>query len=78
MWLFGGHAVLGKSGNSLLVLSKYDHTLAVVKVEPDGARAFVACGPDNFVAVLDLRTLKLIGHIGAGGEPDGMAWATNR
>ena len=28
--LLAGHAVLGQSGNSLLVLSKHDHTLAVV------------------------------------------------
>jgi YVTN family beta-propeller protein len=38
-------------------------------------RAFIACGPDNYVAVLDLNTLQVTGHINVGGEPDGLAWA---
>jgi YVTN family beta-propeller protein len=40
-----------------------------------GNHAFVACGPDNYVAVLDLKTLEVTGHIDVGGEPDGLAWA---
>lgn len=47
-------------------------------VEPDGARAFVSCGPDNYVVVIDLRTMAVIGHIEAGGEADGLAWAFRR
>jgi len=35
----------------------------------------VACSPDNYVAVIDLKTLEVIGHIDAGREPDGLAWA---
>ena len=50
-------------------------TLALLFFTPRGARAFIACGPDNYVAVLDLKTLEVVGHIDAGGEPDGMAWA---
>jgi YVTN family beta-propeller protein len=46
-----------------------------VLVTPDGLRAFVACSPDNYVAVIDLKTLTVAGHIDAGGNPDGMAWA---
>ena len=44
-------------------------------VAPDGLRAYEACTPDNYVAVIDLKTLEVIGHIDAGGNPDGMAWA---
>jgi DNA-binding beta-propeller fold protein YncE len=51
------------------------HGAAGILMQPDGARAFIACGPDNYVAVLDLKTLEVVGHIDAGGEPDGMAWA---
>jgi DNA-binding beta-propeller fold protein YncE len=51
------------------------HGAAGIQMQPDGARAFIACGPDNYVAVLDLKTLEVVGHIDAGGEPDGMAWA---
>jgi DNA-binding beta-propeller fold protein YncE len=54
------------------------HGAAGILMQPDGARAFIACGPDNYVAVLDLKTLEVVGHIDAGGEPDGMAWAVQR
>ena len=49
---------------------------AGILIEPNGRRAFISCSPDNTVAVLDLTTLEVIGHINAGGEPDGLAWAT--
>jgi YVTN family beta-propeller protein len=48
---------------------------AGILVAPDGARAFVACTPDNYVAVVDLRTFAVVDHIDVGGEPDGLAWA---
>jgi DNA-binding beta-propeller fold protein YncE len=51
---------------------------AGIVMQPDGARAFVACSPDDYVAVIDLKTMDLVGKIDAGGEPDGMAWAVRR
>jgi YVTN family beta-propeller protein len=48
---------------------------AGILVDAPGNRAFVACGPDNYVAVVDLKTLEVTGHIDVGGEPDGLAWA---
>ncbi len=54
---------------------KIGHGAAGIQMQPDGTRAYVACGPDNYVAVIDLKTLEVAGHIDAGGEPDGMAWA---
>jgi len=54
------------------------HGAAGIVIEPDGKRAFVACTPDNYVAVIDLATLAVVGHIDAGGQPDGMAWAVRR
>jgi YVTN family beta-propeller protein len=51
------------------------HGAAGIVMQPDGLRAFVACSPDDYVAVIDLYSLKVIGHIQAGGQPDGMAWA---
>jgi YVTN family beta-propeller protein len=51
---------------------------AGIVMQPDGARAFVACSPDNNVAVIDLATLEVVGRIDAGGNPDGVAWATRR
>jgi YVTN family beta-propeller protein len=51
------------------------HGAAGIQMQPDGTRAFVACSPDNYVTVIDLKTLSVAGHIDVGGEPDGLAWA---
>ena len=51
------------------------HGAAGIVMQPDGSRAFVACSPDDDVAVIDLHTMTVAGHIQAGGNPDGMAWA---
>jgi len=52
------------------------HGAAGILMDPVANRAFIACGPDNYLAVLDLKTLAVTGHIDVGGEPDGLAWAT--
>ncbi len=54
------------------------HGAAGIQMQPDGARMFVACTPDNYVAVIDLKTLAVTGKIDAGGNPDGMAWAVQK
>ncbi len=54
------------------------HGAAGILMQPDGARVFVACSPDDYVAVIDLKSLQVTGHINAGHEPDGMAWAVQR
>jgi YVTN family beta-propeller protein len=51
---------------------------AGILMDPDGNRAFVACSPDDDVAVIDLKTMTVVGKIEAGQEPDGMAWAASR
>ncbi len=51
---------------------------AGIVMQPDGARAFVACSPDDYVVVIDLKAMSVVGKIDAGGEPDGMAWAVRR
>jgi YVTN family beta-propeller protein len=83
-----GRRVLVSSGPELVVLDArtrrvvkripIGHGSGGVLVEPDGARAFVACGPDNYVVVIDLKSLTITGHIQAGGGPDGLAWAVSR
>jgi YVTN family beta-propeller protein len=54
------------------------HGAAGIVVQPDGARAFVACSPDGYVAVIDLHTMEVVGHIEAGQNPDGLAWVIRR
>ena len=51
------------------------HGAAGILMDPDGNRAFIACTPDNYIAVMDLKTSEVTGHIDVGGEPDGLAWA---
>jgi YVTN family beta-propeller protein len=83
-----GKLVLISSGPELLVLDGHSrkeakriaigHGSGGVLIQPDGARAFVSCGPDNYVAVINLQTLEVTGHIEAGNEPDGLAWVVRR
>jgi len=54
---------------------KVGHGAAGILIAPDGSRAFIGCSPDNYVAILDLKTLEVSGHIASGNEPDGLAWA---
>jgi YVTN family beta-propeller protein len=51
---------------------------AGIQMQPDGSRAFVSCTPDDYVAVIDLKTLEVTGHINAGKQPDGLAWMVQR
>jgi YVTN family beta-propeller protein len=53
------------------------HGAAGIVMQPDGARAFVACSPDGYVAVIDLHSLEVAGRIDAGHDPDGLAWAAS-
>ncbi|TMI97017.1 MAG: YncE family protein [Bacteroidetes bacterium] len=54
---------------------KIGHGAAGILMDPGGSRAFVACTADNYVAVIDLKTLEVTHHIDVGGGPDGLAWA---
>lgn len=54
------------------------HGAAGILMQPDGARAFVACTPDNDIAIINLHTLTVSAHIPNIHEPDGMAWATTK
>jgi YVTN family beta-propeller protein len=50
------------------------HGAAGIQIDPNGTRAFVACTPDNYVAVIDLNTFTVTSKLDVGGEPDGLAW----
>ena len=83
-----GKMVLVSAGPDFVILDSVTHKeikrlttgrgSGGVLVTPDGHRAFEACSPDNYVAVIDLKTLEVVGHIDAGGNPDGMAWAVHQ
>jgi hypothetical protein len=44
-------------------------------MDPEASRAFVACSADNYIAVIDLKTLEITSRLDVGGVPDGLAWA---
>ena len=48
---------------------------ATMLMDPVSNRAFVSCTPDNYIAVVDLKTLTVAGRLDGGGRPDGLAWA---
>jgi len=79
-----GRQVLITAGSALVVMDAATrketkrlsevHGSGGIQMQPDGARAYVACGRDGYVAVIDLKTLTLVGQVEVAG-PDGLAWA---
>jgi len=47
---------------------------AGILVDDNGERAFIGCTADDYIAVVDLKTLEVTGHIAVRGA-DGLAWA---
>jgi YVTN family beta-propeller protein len=82
-----GKLVLLSPGSGLVVLDAATHREVKrlsdvhadggIQMQPDGARAYVACGRDGSVAVIDLKTLTLVGRVPIAG-PDGLAWAVEQ
>jgi YVTN family beta-propeller protein len=54
------------------------HGAAGILMEPNGSHAFIGCTTDDYVAVIDLKKLEVVGHIDVGGGPDGLAWAVRQ
>lgn len=51
------------------------HGAAGIQMEPlGGTHVYIACTPDSYVVVFDLKTLSVVGRFDAGKQPDGMAW----
>jgi YVTN family beta-propeller protein len=51
---------------------------AGILIQPDGLRAYVACTPDDYVVVIDVKSLEITGKIAPGKRPDGLAWALRK
>ena len=45
---------------------------AGIALDPNGLRAFVACTADDYVAVIDLKSLAVVNRLSVSGAPDGM------
>jgi YVTN family beta-propeller protein len=54
------------------------HGAAGILMQPDGQRAYVSCTPDDYIVVIDLKSLTITSKINAGKNPDGLAWAVRK
>ncbi len=50
------------------------HGAAGILIDTDNSRAFIGCTGDGYVAIIDLKTYEITGHIAITGA-DGLAWA---
>ena len=71
-------AVFDAAGRREVKWVKIGRGSAGILMQADGSRAYVACTPDDYVAIIDVKTLEVTGHIDAGKQPDGLAWAVQR
>ncbi len=74
----GNLTVVDTHSRTIARLIPVGHGAEGILIQPDGARAYIACSPDDSVAVLDLKTFQVVARIDAGPDPDGMAWAVRR
>jgi YVTN family beta-propeller protein len=70
----GNLVVFDARSRKLVKRVQVGHLAEGILMQPDGSRAYVACTTDNYVAVIDLKSLEVVGHINPGNGPDGMAW----
>jgi YVTN family beta-propeller protein len=54
------------------------HGAAGILMQPGGQRAYVSCTPDDYIVVIDLKSLTVTSKINAGKNPDGLAWAVRK
>jgi len=71
-------SIFDAATRSVVKRVKVGRGAAGILLQPDGSRAFIGCTPDDYVAIIDLKSLAVIGHIDAGKQPDGLAWAVRR
>jgi YVTN family beta-propeller protein len=74
----GDVTVIDSASRKTIKRIQIGHGSAGIVIQPDGARAFVACSPDGYIAVINLHRMEVVGHIAAGENPDGMAWVMRR
>lgn len=71
-------AIFDTAGRREAKRVKVGHGAAGILMDPDDSRVYVACTPDDYVVVIDLKSLEVTHHIDAGKQPDGLAWAVHR
>jgi DNA-binding beta-propeller fold protein YncE len=70
----GELVVLDAAARTEIKRIKVGSSVTKFLIDPEGARAYASVNADNNVAVVDLKTLELVGRISSGVDPDGLAW----
>jgi YVTN family beta-propeller protein len=60
------------------VLTNVGNNLHDFLMVPDGSRAYVSVHNENYVAIIDLKTLELVGRIATGDKPESMVWVQTK
>ena len=69
-------SIFDAATRALVKRVKVGRGAAGILMHPDGSVAYVACTPDDYVAIIDLQSLEVTRHIPAAfKQPDGLAWA---
>ena len=69
-------SIFDAATRALVKRVKVGRGAAGILMQPDGSVAYVACTPDDYVAIIDLKSLEVTRHIPAAfKQPDGLAWA---
>ncbi len=69
-------SIFDAATRALVKRVKVGRGAAGILMQPDGSVAYVACTPDDYVAMISLKSLEVTGHIPAAfKQPDGLAWA---
>ena len=65
-------AIFNAATRSEVKRVKIGRGAAGIQMQPDKSRVFVACTPDEYVVIIDLKSLEVTGNIDAGKQPDGV------
>ena len=69
-------SIFDAATRALVKRVKVGRGAAGILMQPDGSVAYVACTPDDYVAIISLQSLEVTRHIPAAfKQPDGLAWA---
>ena len=73
----GNLLVIDVSSRKEIKQIKVGSGIAGILIAPDGSKAYVGATPDNYVGVVDLNSLEMVGKISTGKGPDGMDWVSS-
>jgi YVTN family beta-propeller protein len=74
----GNLVVIDEASRKEIKRIKVGTGITGILVSRDGSKAYLGATADNYVGVVDLKTLEMTGKISTGKGPDGMDWVSTR